>query len=740
MWQRAILCVLCEIGRSESAMLSERSTVANIGWPRARRDPRERRRRCPLRSSRRCWPAQFPDAVADAAGSPHDAVAATPQARVSRKRRHLLPRDRVRSTTRRGAPPPLRGAGLLVRLHRLRRRRRARVERRLSVIYARRARRSCARARRARSGRSCSRARGCHDYLHAQLGAGAVLGEMSLFGGGIRNADVVSDRATLAVMSFAELEAFRAAQPALGRRLTTMLARACLGKHLRAESNVYGQPLTLDELPQAELDARLAELHRQQHNLGWAMRSVGATIGGKAEVLYRRAAAAGGLSPRTPASVSRGACSAASSELAAAASSGGRRAGSSGGGSLEDASVGMVTVPAEQRRVAAAISELKSAVEERSERYDEVKQLQGTVQALRLAWAGSDGAVGRELGAPSQVRRHASSHCRVSGCCRRCSHSAASYPSARALTVLRYRGGSVTADGVVADAPAAELAALRAAHAKLLRLLILLDRLRLVPAASLDSPTATASAPPPSTPASAASAAAAARGNGFAVGGSTFESRALADGGASSQLLLPLDSLAATARPRSSGSNTWASRGDGAVAGGECGAPARVRPAARRGPAGAPLGPRRGPPWRRPARRFCAADRRPRVAAALRDAAAPEGAPSLLSPRLSAERVALNSLGSERPPPPSAPHLWRRNASRARSDTRRDGDAAAAADGAARGARALRRDRAVAPSDDGVVVEFERHDARPPRRLAPWYATPPPPPCSPSRQRWRAAA
>ena len=44
------------------------------------------------------------------------------------------------------------------------------------------------------------------------------------------------------------------------------------------------------------------------------------------------------------------------------------------------------------------------------------------------------------------------------------------------------------------------------------------------------------------------------------------------------------------------------------------------------------------------------------VAAALRDAAAPEGAPSLLSPRLSAERVALNSLGSERPPPPSAPH------------------------------------------------------------------------------------
>ena len=75
------------------------------------------------------------------------------------------------------------------------------------------------------------------DHSHAQLGAGAVLGEMSLFGGGIRNADVVSDRATLAVMSFAELEAFRAAQPALGRRLTTMLARACLGKQLRAESN-----------------------------------------------------------------------------------------------------------------------------------------------------------------------------------------------------------------------------------------------------------------------------------------------------------------------------------------------------------------------------------------------------------------------------------------------------------------------------------------------------------------------
>ena len=538
------------------------------------------------------------------------------------------------------------------------------------------------------------------DHSHAQLGAGAVLGEMSLFGGGIRNADVVSDRATLAVMSFAELEAFRAAQPALGRRLTTMLARACLGKQLRAESNVYGQPLTLDQLPQAELDARLAELHRQQHNLGWAMRSVGATIGGKAEVLYRRAAAAGGLSPRTPASVSRGACSAASSELAAAASSAGRRAGSSGGGSLEDASVGMVTVPAEQRRVAAAISELKSAVEERSERYDEVKQLQGTVQALRLAWAGSDGAVGRELGAPSQVRRHALESLqgewmlspllalrRLLAIC------------TRALTVLRYRGGSVTADGVVADAPAAELAALRAAHAKLLRLLILLDRLRLVPAASLDSPTATASGSTSvdASVGSVGSGSGGVGGNGFAVGGSTFESRALADGGASSQLLLPLDSLCshrsaalfwvkyfgraeATARwPEVSAAlqHEYGPQPDAALQ--------ELRSALDEG--------RRGDV---PLVDFALLTDDHGVAAALRDAAAPEGAPSLLSPRLSAERVALNSLGSERPPPPSAPHPSGGGTPHAHDpDTRRDGDAAAAADGAARGARALRRDRAA---------------------------------------------
>ena len=100
------------------------------------------------------------------------------------------------------------------------------------------------------------------------------------------------------------------------------------------------------------------------------------------------------------------------------------------------------------------------------------------------------------------------------------------------------------------------------------------------------------------------------------------------------------------------------------------------------------------------------------MAAALRDAAAPEGAPSLLSPRLSAERVALNSLGSERPPPPSAPHpleeerLTRTIRIRGATATQLRRPTAL------RAALALCGEIAqLAPSDDGVVVEFERHDA-----------------------------
>ena len=51
------------------------------------------------------------------------------------------------------------------------------------------------------------------------LHTGAIVGEMALFTGGIRNADTVGvDDATLAVMSFAELEAFKAACPEACRR------------------------------------------------------------------------------------------------------------------------------------------------------------------------------------------------------------------------------------------------------------------------------------------------------------------------------------------------------------------------------------------------------------------------------------------------------------------------------------------------------------------------------------------
>ena len=123
-------------------------------------------------------------------------------------------------------------------------------------------------------------------FLHA----GAVVGEMALFTGGIRNADTVGvEDATLAVMSFAELEAFKAACPELGAKLNTALARACLAKLLSME--LHGRQLselTLERLPSAELDARMATLHGGQQRLGWAMRSV-QSMGAKAESLYRRA-------------------------------------------------------------------------------------------------------------------------------------------------------------------------------------------------------------------------------------------------------------------------------------------------------------------------------------------------------------------------------------------------------------------------------------------------------------------
>ena len=86
------------------------------------------------------------------------------------------------------------------------------------------------------------------------LGEGEIVGEMSLFTGGIRNADTVGVKeSTLAVMSFAELEAFKAVCPELGSKLNTVLASACLAKLLQ----MTHAPSAISQLPADELQGRM---------------------------------------------------------------------------------------------------------------------------------------------------------------------------------------------------------------------------------------------------------------------------------------------------------------------------------------------------------------------------------------------------------------------------------------------------------------------------------------------------
>ena len=90
------------------------------------------------------------------------------------------------------------------------------------------------------------------------LGEGSIVGEMSLFTGGIRNANTVGvDESTLAVMSFAELEAFKAVCPELGSKLNTVLASACVAKLLEMS---HTAPSALSQLPADELRGRMQAL------------------------------------------------------------------------------------------------------------------------------------------------------------------------------------------------------------------------------------------------------------------------------------------------------------------------------------------------------------------------------------------------------------------------------------------------------------------------------------------------
>ena len=107
------------------------------------------------------------------------------------------------------------------------------------------------------------------------LGEGELVGEMSLFTGGIRNADTVGiGESTLAVMSFAELEAFKAVCPELGSKLNTVLASACLAKLLE----ITHASSAVSQLPTGELHDRMQALcdrqtksadRRTREPLGW---------------------------------------------------------------------------------------------------------------------------------------------------------------------------------------------------------------------------------------------------------------------------------------------------------------------------------------------------------------------------------------------------------------------------------------------------------------------------------------
>ena len=92
----------------------------------------------------------------------------------------------------------------------------------------------------------------------ALLSEGEIVGETHLFTGGIRDADVLSvGDSTLAVMSFAELEALKAVCPALGAKLNTVLASACMAKLLQLTNAV---PFALSQLPTQELHSRMQAL------------------------------------------------------------------------------------------------------------------------------------------------------------------------------------------------------------------------------------------------------------------------------------------------------------------------------------------------------------------------------------------------------------------------------------------------------------------------------------------------
>ncbi|KAL1521224.1 hypothetical protein AB1Y20_022773 [Prymnesium parvum] len=106
------------------------------------------------------------------------------------------------------------------------------------------------------------------SVLSAQpRGIGEIIGEMSLFTGGIRGASMVALTAgSLAVYKFASLERLRHADEKLARKLSWQLARAALAKRLEGEGR------RLEELEEREVVLQCSELLIKQAEQRWEAR------------------------------------------------------------------------------------------------------------------------------------------------------------------------------------------------------------------------------------------------------------------------------------------------------------------------------------------------------------------------------------------------------------------------------------------------------------------------------------
>ena len=95
--------------------------------------------------------------------------------------------------------------------------------------------------------------------MHAQRGVGEIIGEMSLFTGGIRQASMVATReGSLAVVKFSQLERLKEVNEKLARKLNWQLARAAHSKVLEREGRSFA------DLPEHEIVIACSELLLKQ--------------------------------------------------------------------------------------------------------------------------------------------------------------------------------------------------------------------------------------------------------------------------------------------------------------------------------------------------------------------------------------------------------------------------------------------------------------------------------------------